>query len=160
MSKETTTPPAGMCAREVEARIKDGTLCPTCLSPVKVVGDETKHYEPDADALRPCPFCGSEVKLREQYSQFHQPGDKPMLFRAISCPKCLHFFSSTEDADSKKKRWNTRPIEDALRAKIFESDKALSEFRSKVLKAIESALSDAGLPSLQSLEMKIRRGDL
>lgn len=50
--------------------------------------------------LKPCPFCGSSGKQTRTL----------LFFKSVFCEKCGVF--------APLKLWNTRPIEDALQAKI------------------------------------------
>jgi len=58
--------------------------------------------------IKPCPYCGStDIKLHDE------------ITHAVWCQEC---FSEVEsiDIESAIKLWNTRPIEDALQARIAE----------------------------------------
>jgi Lar family restriction alleviation protein len=58
--------------------------------------------------LKPCPFCGStDIKLHDEISH------------AVWCQECFAEVPSI-DIESAIKLWNTRPIEDALTARIAE----------------------------------------
>ena len=56
-----------------------------------------------SEELKPCPFCGSS-KIKS-----HDYGNVELLYRCEDCGG-EHFHSN----------WNTRPIEDALQARIAE----------------------------------------
>lgn len=65
--------------------------------------------------LKPCPFCGStNIKLHDEISH------------AVWCQEC---FSEVEsiDIESAIELWNTRPIEDALQARIAELEAYIDE---------------------------------
>ena len=55
--------------------------------------------------LKPCPFCGSKVEIKVFDGQEH-----------YTCPNFRCPIISWDKADI----WNTRPIEDALNARIAE----------------------------------------
>ena len=58
--------------------------------------------------LKPCPFCGStDIKLHDEISH------------AVWCQECFAEVPSI-DIESAIKLWHTRPIEDALNARIAE----------------------------------------
>jgi|SRR5690606_20310643 len=76
--------------------------------------------------LRACPFCGGEVKLyREPYQGGQQAGINPI---GLLCPGCktTHLFDAHESQVMLKKHWNTRPIEDSLRARVAELEGSLA----------------------------------
>ena len=58
--------------------------------------------------IKPCPFCGStDIKLHDEISH------------AVWCQECFAEMPSI-DIESAVELWNTRPIEDELRARIAE----------------------------------------
>ena len=58
--------------------------------------------------IKPCPFCGStDIKLHDEISH------------AVWCQECFAEMPSI-DIESAVELWNTRPIEDALNARIAE----------------------------------------
>jgi hypothetical protein len=68
--------------------------------------------------LRPCPFCGSLAE-----SALYQDD------RWIECPRCQQGISGDADcitAEALIDIWNTRPIEDALQARIAELELILA----------------------------------
>lgn len=56
--------------------------------------------------LKPCPFCGKEARIATDNS-----GDFDRNY--VDCENNCHLFGCLDE-----KEWNTRPIEDALRAKL------------------------------------------
>jgi hypothetical protein len=67
--------------------------------------------------LKPCPFCGDIPGYSTAY--ISMTGDKDEF--TGSCPNCgLRLPVSWKDPMYAKMRWNTRPIEAALRARIEE----------------------------------------
>lgn len=67
--------------------------------------------------LKPCPFCGStDIKLHDEISH------------AVWCQECFAEVPSI-DIESAIKLWNTRPIEDALNARIAELEEEIQEYR-------------------------------
>ena len=58
--------------------------------------------------MKPCPFCGStDIKLHDE------------ITHAVWCQECFAEMPSI-DIESAVELWNTRPIEDELRARIAE----------------------------------------
>ena len=58
--------------------------------------------------LKPCPFCGKQVKISQSYLSFRY---------FIDCEDCC----STKVHDTQKEMtefWNTRPAEEALKAEV------------------------------------------
>ncbi len=67
--------------------------------------------------LKPCPFCGSNnLQSREG-----------LEWSDVRCKTCLQSVSSFPCAAENV--WNTRPIEDALQARIEELEKQLANLR-------------------------------
>lgn len=76
-----------------------------------------QEVEGMSDELKPCPFCGADA-------EYEGPDDLPMIGCQTGCAVnpavCIH----TDDAENNDPArhvtlaWNTRPIEDALRAEI------------------------------------------
>ena len=63
--------------------------------------------------IKPCPFCGStDIKLHDEISH------------AVWCQECFAEMPSI-DIESAVELWNTRPIEDALNARIAELEAEL-----------------------------------
>jgi hypothetical protein len=69
-----------------------------------------------SDELRPCPFCGSEAIYcnKDGYS-ISSPRGKPFFIDYATCDdiECMG-----ESIAFKVDKWNTRPIEDALRKQL------------------------------------------
>ena len=58
--------------------------------------------------IKPCPYCGStDIKLHDE------------ITHAVWCQECFAEMPSI-DIESAVELWNTRPIEDELRARIAE----------------------------------------
>ena len=68
--------------------------------------------------LKPCPFCGRNKYLETQYEK----GD-----HSVYCNYCGATGSFRVGDNSELDLWNTRPIEDALRAENERLKKALEE---------------------------------
>ena len=69
-----------------------------------------------SEEIRPCPFCGSSNTTLDYYE--------------ISCPQELGTIVVCNDCGASAKSivdWNTRPIEDALNARIAELEKRTAE---------------------------------
>jgi len=66
------------------------------------------------EELKPCPFCGS-TNIRKNFGIF------PELF-CSECEATIYAYDNYEDLD---KSWNTRPLEDALQARIAELEERL-----------------------------------
>ena len=67
----------------------------------------------DIDELKPCPFCGQYPDVLTGSS-----------IVAVVCPRCGYEFDWPLSSDWRAE-WNTRPIEDALQARITELEAAL-----------------------------------
>lgn len=66
-----------------------------------------------SEELRPCPFCGSEDLV---------------YLPIVWCKKCDAQVKIADNLEDTIKLWNTRPIEDALRARIAELEEKLKRF--------------------------------
>ena len=64
--------------------------------------------------LKPCPFCGKEPSIYEDTGYVYCPNDD-----------CMAADSYLEKAILPVEKWNTRPIEDALNARIAELSQAV-----------------------------------
>ena len=65
--------------------------------------------------LKPCPFCGGEafyIKIMGNYEKPHE----------IYCSKCDGAITEGRSEKQVVTNWNTRPIEDALTARIAKLD--------------------------------------
>ncbi len=65
-----------------------------------------------ADELKPCPFCGCGT-IRKYNAKTSSTSDW-----YAECQKCLMMTDAYPTLDALRDAWNTRPIEDALRAEI------------------------------------------
>ena len=76
------------------------------------MNDEYKEHEmTDETKLKPCPFCGGKAERWEHDEDIIKTG----------CKKCFYVYPYLEtDVDEAAEMWNTRPIEDALRAALEE----------------------------------------
>jgi len=62
-----------------------------------------------SEKLKPCPFCGNK-NIRKNFGIF------PELF----CSECEATIYAYDEHEDLAKSWNTRPLEDALQARIAE----------------------------------------
>ena len=65
----------------------------------------------EMDELKPCPFCGSKNTTLDYF----EISCSQELGTLVFCGDCGSYSTSID-------RWNTRPIEDALRAQLAERD--------------------------------------
>ena len=101
------------------------------------IGDYFGEDEPIVNVinprgLKPCPFCGQQPK-EVMWREF---GKKPREYFLYHCPneECPSYF--TKPGSMTAADWNTRPIEDALRARIAELEaerKRLFEDKSRLM---------------------------
>ena len=71
--------------------------------------------------LKPCPFCGGEafyIKIMGNYEKPHE----------IYCSKCDGAITEGRSEKQVVTNWNTRPIEDELRARIAELEAESERF--------------------------------
>lgn len=94
------------------------------------LNQEAKESEGRMSELKPCPFCGNAVKVAISYG--YSVCNYKYWNGGVTC-KCGNKLSSPRFMNSRKEvkeflvtRWNSRPIEDALRARIKELEEALS----------------------------------
>lgn len=85
------------------------------------------------EELKPCPFCGGEAHIGAGYGSAF---DGTVYFAECMMAKCpaqpeLDCFDTVEKA---AEVWNTRPVEDALRARIADLEEAL-----KIVRALYQA---------------------
>lgn len=73
--------------------------------------------------LKPCPFCGEQHQWKDSMDLHHGPS------KIISCRnrRVLLSVYPDEDIEYWVKFWNTRPIEDQLRAELEQSQKENNE---------------------------------
>lgn len=67
-----------------------------------------------SDELKPCPFCG--VSPKEEWHQYRN-GTLQVYCDNPECPAESIYTGLLEPSEARK-AWNTRPVEDALRAEI------------------------------------------
>lgn len=67
----------------------------------------------DAEALKPCPFCGADVKMDERLDEsLHS--HNIVTFYSVGCGSCWACPSvQIEDREEVIKEWNSRPGETA-----------------------------------------------
>jgi hypothetical protein len=72
--------------------------------------------------LKPCPFCGRKAILQkdeDHHGGYFSLGCAKDPLSDDTCPgKSVYYTEPIENLDNAIKLWNTRPIEDALRATI------------------------------------------
>ena len=82
------------------------------------MNEETK----DQEKLLPCPFCGnSEIEIRTVV--VYQNGESSP--EVVRCRYC-HISIGSSDVGVAEKKWNTRPLEDALRAELMQTAQSLT----------------------------------
>ncbi len=70
--------------------------------------------------LKPCPYCGSAPRIEHHFSK------DEYRYCCCSNPSCPSNLPSLTD-EAAYENWNTRPIEDELRAKLAELKNAADE---------------------------------
>ena len=97
--------------------------------------------------LKPCPFCGSEVQDDERGEKY--PRKSPMGGWIIHCECCGASLSQFRKSGKGEISWNTRPIEDALQARIAELEGHIGQLfeagNEIVVEYCGETLSDYGL---------------
>jgi hypothetical protein len=93
--------------------------------------------------LKPCPFCGNELPV-------HYIAMQNRYVQLISCPSCYATISCNKflsDRDALA-TWNSRPIEDALNARIAELEAENAELKERVamldVTAVYKSLGEMG----------------
>lgn len=102
------------------------------------------------DKLKPCPFCGETMTMKQSIDSF-QSG----LTRWINCENCFaHGPMCTLDdlSDNEYEAWNTRPIEDALRAENERLKKILAYIRDYSDEGIDEDLN-GGWSRVKQIQM-------
>ena len=74
-----------------------------------------------SDELKPCPFCGAAPQVKENH---YLDGYDNVI---ISCPGCLFAGRTGHTFEQAAEKWNSRPVEDALRAEIATLKAALAK---------------------------------
>lgn len=111
------------------------------MSEKEMLDEENKrlHHKDDEEQskleLKPCPFCGGKAFWDSEFSGVY-----------CHCGAEITFCESDKEAAEK---WNTRPIEDALK----EENKRLREALEEIKKTVESA-QDTVYPLHISLDSK------
>lgn len=81
--------------------------------------------------FKPCPRCKEALRLSVQTQhEFYGPDESLYFF--VLCSACGHSSYSEYTREEAIKDWNTRPIEDALRAENIELKNALIVLMNKV----------------------------
>lgn len=80
-----------------------------------------------SEELKPCPFCREVPSLELKHELSLYKG-------CITCPKCgvsieMFFETKRECVEDILAIWNSRPIEDALRARVEELEAALNDIQ-------------------------------
>lgn len=70
--------------------------------------------------LRPCPFCGNDDTINLEENETRHPW-------TVYCGNCDATIGETHTRDEAVVCWNTRPIEDALRAELAAAQKRIEE---------------------------------
>jgi hypothetical protein len=79
------------------------------------------------DNLKACPFCGGAVHLDCTTAQHPVYGGRGPRIYGVRCPNHCIYIQYTEDKDASVEAWNSRPIEDDLRARIAELQQQLAD---------------------------------
>lgn len=84
-----------------------------------------------SNELNPCPFCGSNQIIEDTATD--NTGVVPMTVWIVKCAVCGSFKNSISNPDRAKKRWNTRPAEDALKAEVERLKSVIAEIGAMTL---------------------------
>lgn len=105
--------------------------------------------------LKPCPFCGN-IDTTHYESEYGCPTQKAYYISCMSCRYSIESGSSYHDADRK---WNTRPIEDALRARVVELEELLAhcEEKKESIAWINFNTIERKIKRIEELEEKLER---
>ena len=95
---------------------------------------------------KPCPFCGCE-KTTVFKRNLHSDGVHKLHWVDCANVNCeVHFNKGEFDQKEAERKWNTRPIEDALRAeneRLKEESKAVKIENMKLRTGLEQIHNDA-----------------
>ena len=113
--------------------------CPYCFEngedkTCRRCGRETEEM---MDELKPCPFCGSSKSTIEPV--FGASFGTPRF--CVICSDCGADSQVDLGLSGATECWNTRPIEDELRARVAELEVKLSGAGDEVMEIIAAALS-------------------
>jgi len=89
--------------------------------------------------LKACPFCGSTDLATESFGERRH---------CVVCEKCECSTGYMLDDDEAIEAWNTRPLEDALRAEIAQLQEELNVYHQAEIEARYQAELDARYYSL------------
>ena len=76
------------------------------------------------DELKPCPFCNSAMYAEDATFFRDRTGGDLWI---VSCPRCEYALPSRVKREDAIAAWNTRPAEDALRARIAELEQQIKK---------------------------------
>lgn len=80
--------------------------------------------------LRPCPFCGGVAEYEDNE-----------FYSGLFCQKCGYGWNAEDGEEQIISDWNTRPIEDALTARITDLERELAAARERE-RTLEKRISE------------------
>jgi len=86
--------------------------------------------------LKPCPFCGSEAIIKTNTGNI-----KTAYWFWVECKndECDHLdMCPRKTQEQAESDWNTRPIEDAMQARIAELEAELNEYKTELDRVLEA----------------------